>query len=102
MYSNQVFQNVVPFVDKVKDYIFSPQNSTTRNDLPSGMDSQLVKFLFNFWLAPETNLLIERNFDMNDEENEVFDADNTVVQDIERLLEKAHGFLASDSLREDG
>lgn len=61
-----------------------------------------MNFLFNFWLAPETNLLIERCFDMNDEENEVFDADNTVVEDIQRLLERAGAYCSEESLRDQG
>lgn len=102
VYSNEVFKTVQPFVDKVKDYIFSPREIAKQNDLPLEMDAQLVNFLFNFWLAPETNLLIERNFDMNHEENEVFDADNTVVEDIQRLLERAESYREDQTMVELG
>ena len=62
----------------------------------------MLKLLRNFALVPESNLMIERKFDTNSDDNQVFDKDETAIQDLEKFLKRAQGYVKQLHLRAEG
>lgn len=102
VFSNEVHKAIEPYIGQIKAYLFA-DNVTSNSPIdPFGLDTELLKLLRNFTLIPESNLLIERNYHMDSEDNQVFDVDETAGQDIELFLKRAEKYVKQLHLRAEG
>jgi hypothetical protein len=92
VFSNQVTQSIKPLLQQVKDYLFSDNIQQISHTDPYALDTELTVLLKNFALIQESNLMIERNFDVASEENQPFNDDEPANDDIVRLCFRAQGF----------
>lgn len=102
VFSNEVYESVLPFTDELKDYLFLSGLEDKKDTDPFGLDTEIIKLLRNMTLIPESNIMIERNFDMNHEDNQVFDADSTALDDIRKYLRRCVDYSKQLDLREEG
>ena len=101
-FSSQVWKSMESFIEDLKEYLFnSPLDSNKPTD-PYGMDAELVKLLKHFVLIPESNLMIERNFDLHSEDNQVFDETDPALDDITMLLRRCVQYEKTHDLRGEG
>jgi hypothetical protein len=102
VFSNEVLKAIEPYIGQIKSYLFAQNVHLNSKIDPFGLDTELIKLLRNFTLIPESNLLIERNYHMDSEDNEVFDADETATEDIEMFLKRAKLYAKQLHLRAEG
>jgi hypothetical protein len=102
VFSNEVHKAIEPYVGQIKAYLFADNVHKNSPIDPFGLDTELLKLLRNFTLIPESNLMIERNYHMDSEDNQVFDVDETATEDIENFLLRGERYVKQLHLRAEG
>jgi hypothetical protein len=88
VFSNEVIKSIKPYIHETKYYLFLNNVAQNSPIMPYGLDTELIKLLKNFTLIPESNLLIERDFELNSLENNVFKPEESAIEDIHKYLER--------------
>lgn len=102
VFSTEVYNSIIPHTEELRNYLFNSRLDDKNDTDPFGLDCEIIKLLKNMTLIPETNIMIERNFHMNHEDNQVFDADSTALDDIKKFLSRASEYHKHLDLREEG
>ena len=85
-FSAEVANHIEPFLDSVRDYLKKTKVKENKSYHPYGIDCELMKLLKTFQLIPEASYLVERVFDLESEDNQVFDETDTPLNDIQSYL----------------
>ena len=89
VFSSQVRTAIYPHLEQIKQFLFEDNISQIQATDPYGLDTELIILLKNFELIPESNLMIEREFNMSSEENQPFEEDEPANDDIVKLFFRA-------------
>ena len=89
VFSSQVQKSIFPHLQEIKNYLFEDNISQIARTDPYGLDTELIILLKNFQLIQESNLMIERNFDVTSEDNQPFNEDEPANDDIVSFLFRA-------------
>lgn len=102
VYSDNVKVSIEEELETLRGHLLtSSVHSITIID-PFGIDTEIVKLLRNFSLVPEANILIEREYELRSEDNEVFDHGDPAPSNIEFFLKRAAQYAEEDTLRDEG
>ena len=98
-FSAEVANNIEPFLESVSDYLKKTKVKENKSYHPYGIDCELMKLLKTFQLIPEASYLVERVFDLESEDNQVFDESDTPLNDIQSYLLRAKEYKEQPRLK---
>ena len=95
VYSYQIYTSIIPYISQIKSYLFEPNIQSSSPIDPFGLDTELCKLLRNFALIPESNMLIERDFNLYSDLNNPFSDSEKIIIDIDNLLSRGVSYRNS-------
>ena len=102
VFSANVQESMLDYVVDLRAYLINSSLSTKLPIDPFGVDAEILKMLKNLTLIPEANLLIERDFNLFSEENEVFDKGDPAAENIAKFLDRCREYAKTPGLYQEG
>lgn len=101
-FSSIIVETMGEYVHKLKEWIINNDVAAKQDFEPFGLDTEVLKLIKTFDLIPEASFLIERKFGLQSADNQVFDKEDTPLNDIETFLSRAEKYKDQHHLKEEG